>query len=369
MRVLHINANYLFTNLHQCMVRALTAQGVDNQVFAPMHAQSNPVVNPDENVTVSVCYKKWDRLFFKKKQQRIRNALEANVNVSDFDLLHAYMLFTDGDCAYELSKKYNIPYVVAVRNTDVNIFFKWMPHLRKRGVKILTNAKAVFFLSETYKELVINNYVPGILQEALKAKSYVIPNGIDDFWHKNRQTEERRECHDPVRLIFAGRIHAHKNIPITQAAMKVLQDRGYDSHLTVVGKVADKAVFNQIIRDENTTYIPPKDKSELIHIYRDNDIFVMPSRTESFGLVYAEAMSQGLPVIYTKGQGFDGQFPEGEVGYSVNPCSPEDIANKIIQVIQDYELLNINCREKHKKFNWDSIVEKYVNIYSEIVQN
>ena len=38
-------------------------------------------------------------------------------------------------------------------------------------------------------------------------------------------------------------------------------------------------------------------------IYRENDIYVMPSIIETFGLVYAEAMSQGLPVIYTRGQG------------------------------------------------------------------
>jgi len=44
----------------------------------------------------------------------------------------------------------------------------------------------------------------------------------------------------------------------------------------------------------------------------------MPSITETFGLVYAEALSQGLPVLYTRGQGFDRQFEEGEVGYAVD---------------------------------------------------
>ena len=43
----------------------------------------------------------------------------------------------------------------------------------------------------------------------------------------------------------------------------------------------------------------------------------MPSRYETFGLVYGEAMSQGLPIIYSKGQGVDGYFKEGTVGYGV----------------------------------------------------
>ena len=42
----------------------------------------------------------------------------------------------------------------------------------------------------------------------------------------------------------------------------------------------------------------------------------MPSITETFGLVYGEALSQGLLIIYTKGQGFDGQIKEKLAGYS-----------------------------------------------------
>ena len=366
MKVLHINANYLYTNLHQCMSRALTEQGVDNQVFVPICSGDNLVVTPDENVVVCECLRKWYRVWFYGKQRKIRKALEAEISVGQFDILHAYTLFTDGNCAYELSKKYGVPYVVAVRNTDVNIFFKWMPHLRSRGVEILANAKAVFFMSETYKNHVLNNYVPAALQGVLEAKAYVIPNGIDDFWHENLEAKERKNCNDPVKLVFAGRVDANKNITTTQAAMRVLRDRGYQTHLTVVGKVADKAVFDRIVRDEHTTYIPPKDKSELIQIYRDNDIFVMPSHTETFGLVYVEAMSQGLPVIYTKGQGFDGQFPEGQVGYHVDDHNAEDVADGIQKVIKEYGEISTRCINNIDKFRWMSICETYQSIYRNV---
>lgn len=45
------------------------------------------------------------------------------------------------------------------------------------------------------------------------------------------------------------------------------------------------------------------DKTKIIDVYRDSDIFVMPSKFETFGLVYVEALTQGLHLIYTKGQG------------------------------------------------------------------
>ncbi|HGK7332802.1 TPA: glycosyltransferase [Streptococcus suis] len=68
----------------------------------------------------------------------------------------------------------------------------------------------------------------------------------------------------------------------------------------------------------------------------------MPSFHESFGLVYAEAMSQGMPVIYTRGQGFDGQFEEGVVGFSVDCIDEVEISNKIISIVKGFKFLSIS---------------------------
>ena len=108
-------------------------------------------------------------------------------------------------------------------------------------------------------------------------------------------------------------------------------------------------------------------KEELINEYRSHDIFLMPSITEAFGLVYAEAMSQGLPVIYTKGQGFYGQFPEGCVGYAVDCKDPHDIANKIVKVLNDYKVISKACTEEVDKFAWQRISQDYSNLYHSII--
>ena len=68
----------------------------------------------------------------------------------------------------------------------------------------------------------------------------------------------------------------------------------------------------------------------------------MPSFTESFGLVYAEAMSQGLPVIYSKGQGFDNQFPEGMVGVHVSAYDAHDVAEGIEKVVNNFYQMTQN---------------------------
>ncbi len=274
-----------------------------------------------------------------------------NTDVNDFfkkfpwlrkRLIHAYTLFTDGNCAMELSKKYGIPYVVAVRNTDVNDFFKKFPWLRKRGAEILRCAARVFFLSPVYRDQVFAHYIPEELKPQIEKKTEIVPNGIDDFWLKMPPEELLQERLNrlqkkELRVIYAGRIDRNKNIPSTIQALEQMAADGWKVAFTVVGKVADEKVFEQIRRSPLLHYVPAQPKEPLRELYRQHDIFVMPSFTETFGLVYAEAMSQGLPVVYSEGQGFDGQFPEGTVGYHADPHSVAQIRDAIEKTIAEYQ--------------------------------
>ncbi len=90
----------------------------------------------------------------------------------------------------------------------------------------------------------------------------------------------------------------------------------------------------------------------------------MPSITETFGLVYAEAMSQGLPVIYSKGQGFDQQFDNGQVGYAVNCFDINEISCRIQDILSNYNSISSNCLKNVSKFNWKKIIGDYVILYS-----
>ena len=223
MLLLHINCNYIGSALHQLMIEKLNNIGCNNIVFAPTYNKKISVIQPNENVIVSECFKKWDRLFFDYKQRKIIRSLETSVDVSKVDCIHAYTLFTDGNCARKIAKKYNKPYVVAIRNTDVNDFFKLMPFLRHRGVSIMRDAKKIFFLSEAYRKQVLDKYVPKKLRKEIYEKSLIVPNGIDDFWLKNLKTDSKKLLNKDIKLIFAGRIDRNKNIETIQRAVKILR--------------------------------------------------------------------------------------------------------------------------------------------------
>ncbi len=368
MKVLHINSNYGYSVLHGQMVSGLDELNIENTVFFPMAKEA---VLSDEKIGKSVavsCYSKWDRISFYGKQKKVSRALEEHINVKEYDLLHGYTLFTDGNIAYEIHKKYGIPYVVAVRNTDVNVFMKYRKYLNSRGRAILQGAKAVFFLSHVYKKQVYNGLFSKKEQELLEDKTYVIPNGIGDFWLDNLCDREKELREKEWNLIFAGRINKSKNAIRTAMAAKELQKKGYKIRFTIVGKVEEEDAFKELQAFDFVQYVPQKNKEELLELYRKHDIFVMPSKAETFGLVYPEAMSQGLPVIYTRGQGFDGQFPEGEVGYSVDCESTEELAEKILEIGQDYTGICKRAIEGAKKFNWKDICLEYSKIYEKILK-
>jgi glycosyltransferase involved in cell wall biosynthesis len=92
----------------------------------------------------------------------------------------------------------------------------------------------------------------------------------------------------------------------------------------------------------------------------------MPSKYETFGLVYIEALSQGLPIIYTNGQGVSGYFKNGTVGYGVKPNNVTDIADKIELIMNNFDSMSLNSPKFAQEFSWDNIAKEYLDIYNNL---
>lgn len=367
MNVLHVNSYYITAPLYKNLYEKELQLGLDLSVYVPY---SNRFKNHNKDygfyTTKSMDFSNFDRLFFYRKHKKILNNIQRAYDISKFDLIHAHSLFSNGYIAYMLSKKYKIPYIVAVRNTDVNVFFKKMIHLRKLGKEIIKNAEKVIFISEPYKEKVTDKYIDFDIAGALE-KYEVIPNGIDDFWLENIYTDERQVDNKKIRILCVGDIDKNKNHSTTLKASKALCRYGLEVTFNIVGRINDKKIFGELIKDEIVNYMGTMRKEELINVYRDSDIFIMPSYTETFGLVYAEAMSQGMPVIYTKDQGFDNQFENGVVGYHVDADDIDMICEVTFKILENYSNISNNCIQFVNKFDWKGIAKKYFDIYNKVI--
>ena len=316
-RVCHICSN--FDNFYISFMNQQLACGLDIRVFYFRAKERGWPKIDAPYLDIRLNYSQLHRPFFYLKQKKILNDFFKLYLNMKFDVLHAHTLFSNGYIAFKVKQELGIPYIVAVRDTDVNVFLKYRFNLRKLGIRILKEAYKIVFLSEKYKEQVILKYVPQNLRKEFDAKSVVIPNGIDKYYLKNiyRKDFSNNKKNKEINIITVGYISKRKNQLSVCKAVKLLNESGIKAKYTIIGEVLDNKVFNKVKKYPFVKYVPFLSKKDLIYEYRKADIYVMPSVTETFGLTYAEAMSQGLPVIYSKNQGFDGQFEEGKVGYHV----------------------------------------------------
>lgn len=366
MKILHINSYYSGSKFYKNLYDQQVNTGLDISVFVPTASSLENIDDLGEYTTISVNHSRYERFIFHLKHTKILKDITKKYDIEKYTFIHAHSLFSNGYVAMKLKKKYGIPYIVAVRNTDVNTFFKRMIHLRKMGIDILKNANGIIFLSKSYRDEVIEKYIPKKMKELIIKKTSIIPNGIDDFWIDNRINKRINPDKNDLKLLYVGVINKNKNIITTTMAIENLRNQDIKARLTVVGRIDDYSIYDHIRKLDYVDYVEPKLRNELLEIYRQNDIFVMPSIHESFGLVYAEAMSQGLPVIYTKGQGFDGQFVDGKVGYSVDCFNADDISKKVLQIIKNYSDISNNCLKEADKFNWKKIACEYSDKYSNL---
>lgn len=298
-----------------------------------------------------------ERLLYFPKQNYLLREIERTIPLKQIKLIHAHTLFSSGYVAYKLYKKYGIPYIVAIRNTDVNLFMRFMRHLRPIGRNIVYNAKKIIFISPEYKKYVLSRYLPQSFEE----KTTVIPNGIDKLFLDNKS--QHNPTTNIIRLIYIGRLEKNKNIDTIIHVSDILIQKGHEVHLCMVGRITNERYYDMIKVREYIEWHDQCSKEEVLSFLRQNDIFLMPSYHETFGLVYAEAMSQGLPLIYTKGQGFDGFFSDGEVGFAVPPNDYDYIIKRILDIQNNYKIISNHCVQNANIFDWQSIGEKYNELY------
>lgn len=373
-KVLHICNGFQLSNLYLELFEKLQEVDVHQTVIAPVFISDYKNRTISTNIDIKYFFRDnsfFSRLLFDRKISKLFKFINNSVSVSNIDIVHAHSLFSDGAVAYKLFRQYGIPYIVAVRNTDVNVFFKYFIHKRNLGLQIMNNAQKVIFISNPYKDFVLNNIVLKHDYLLIKSKSLIIPNGVNDYWHNNRCVKKR--YNKEFNFIFVGEIQKNKNITLVIDAICRLRTKGYNINFTVVGKglnddlnylrrIEKIASYNEFIK-----IINKQPASSLISLYKSMDAFIMVSHKETFGLVYVEALLQGLPIIYTRGQGFDGFFDDGSVGVSVLSNDICDIERGVLTVFRDYEKISNNIKDADfSGFRWDNIAKIYYQIYNDI---
>lgn len=369
MKILHICNDFSASKVHASLYQELDALDIEQTIFSPVRDASLIGNNIFKSLHTDFVYanvvKPYHRYVYHLKRKHVFNEMLKRIDVRQFNLCHATTLLTDGGLAYLLYKKYGIPYVVAVRNTDINGFLDLMPHTWLSARKILLHAARVFFISDGLKRKFLSHVsVRGIVPK-IEKKIVLMPNGINDYFLDHVQ----HRSHTGHGVIYVGDFSSNKNVVrLGEAVLRLKKEPQFqDIMLTIVGGGHDNSnrVQKMISNHPDTMNYIGKiyDKEKLCSLYSKNKVFAMPSIHETFGLVYLEALSQNLPVLYTKGQGIDGLFSES-VGIAVNPLSVDEIATALRQLLTNDKYSNKEV--DFSRFRWRLIAQQYLNNYRSV---
>ncbi|MCO5240653.1 MAG: glycosyltransferase family 4 protein [Chitinophagaceae bacterium] len=379
--IIHIANDYTGSMVYKNLITELDQLKTEQIIYTPIKTNANIgknevhlSTNGSKIIYSNILNKSIDRIFYKHKIKKIIKDIESKIDFSRVKLIHAHTWYSDGGVAYLLSKKYNIPYIVTVRNSDLNVFYKYLIHKRRFGRKILENANKIILIAATYKARTLSLSSLQSVKKEIERKMLIIPNGVDSFWidHTRKiQTDGIPASKDIYNLLFIGKFSKGKNIIALQKAIIQMQreDR-FNVILHIVGGDGDrkKLAIRQIKSFPNLFkyYGKVYDKQQLLQVFRSCDIFTMPSRHETFGLVYVEAMLQGLPILYTQHEGIDG-FYEEKIGEKVQNFSTEEIKQKLYALIINLNNYIIPTNKIKQNHNWTSIAKIYLSLYENSV--
>lgn len=152
---------------------------------------------------------------------------------------------------------------------------------------------------------------------------------------------------DPGRptLLFVGRIQPLKALDVAIGALAAVRRRHPDALLVVVGGASgsegevEVARIHAMVDDLGLTdavrHVDPQPHHLLSTWYRAADVVVVPSRSESFGLVALEASACGIPVVAANVGGLRTLVDHGSTGYLVDSRDPADYAEAVCSILDD----------------------------------
>jgi D-inositol-3-phosphate glycosyltransferase len=181
-------------------------------------------------------------------------------------------------------------------------------------------------------------------------------------------------------LAYVGRIQPLKGVDIAISTLASVLTGHPDAVLVVVGGPSgprgggEVERLRQLVADlgvgGRVKFLGPLPHGLLPDLYRAADVVLVPSRTESFGLVAAEAQACGVPVVAARVGGLVYVVEDGLGGYLVDGEDPALYAKKVDELLDDPDLakkMGAAASEWAKRFSWDATVRRYLELYRDVL--
>ena len=176
-----------------------------------------------------------------------------------------------------------------------------------------------------------------------------------------RSDRPRGESRVPT-VLFVGRDFDAKGGPVLLDAFREVRERFPNARLLIAGPptldvVAPGVEFLGYLRKDDPTAL-----ARLAAAYGEADVFCLPTRYESFGIVILEAMFFGLPVVATGRWAIPEMIEHGRTGYLVEPDDARDFARRLVELLdapaRAAEMGRLGRARAAERFTWEHVTRR-----------
>ncbi|KAL3622818.1 Sulfoquinovosyl transferase sqd2 [Castilleja foliolosa] len=186
------------------------------------------------------------------------------------------------------------------------------------------------------------------------------------LWNKGVDSESfhpRNGEPDKPLIVHVGRLGVEKSLDFIKRVM----DKLPEARIAFIGDGPYREELEQMFTGMPAIFTGMLQGDELSQAYASGDVFIMPSESETLGLVVLEAMSSGLPVVAARAGGIPDIIPDdhqGKTGYLFNPGDLDDCLSKLKPLLHDRELretIGKAARVETEKYDWRAATKKIRN--------
>jgi glycosyltransferase involved in cell wall biosynthesis len=169
-------------------------------------------------------------------------------------------------------------------------------------------------------------------------------------------------------LLYVGRLSAEKDIGKLREVIRAHPE----SRLAIVGDGPMRQELHRYFKETPTIFTGYLRGEELASAYASSDLFVLPSQTETLGLVVLEAMAAGCPVIAYRAGGVPDAVQDGVTGFLSDPSDPEGLVKSVARALSgeiNLDRMRETARQDVEQHSWEGATDQLRELYTETIQN
>lgn len=301
--------------------------------------------------------------------KELQKLIIENQNKYDVINLHDYEV-------YKIAKNIKHQNIVWMLN---DIPRESLINMTKKNKKILRFINAIlikFEVGNIKKIVVLDNRVKENLKKYYNLTSEVVRSGIDLSMFPNINRNNSFKKND-IKIFSSSIFFPHRRFEDIVDAIEIIKNRQKDIKISIIinGRVDRHNEYYQFIKNR----IEEKGVNDLIKIkeglseydlknhYLDADLFIFPNHKQTWGLAVFEAMLAGCVCLVSKTSGAHEVLTHEENAILINPKSPEEIANHIINLAENpdkMKRISINARNfVENNISWEKYSQNMITLF------